>query len=264
MEYTLKKKNINCTSHVVGCFNCDIQINNKQAIAEVCVIEGVGNTSLLSPCTAEELGVLRIEVHAVEDTRESVMRKHPDVFHGIGKLHSRQVKLHVDENVTPIAQPLRRTPYNVRDKVEAKINKLIDCDIIEPVENAPLCVNPVVIVPKANGEIRLCLDMRWANEAIKRVIFPIPTVDEVLQELNGSKVFSKLDLKLGYHQIELDEESCDITTFSVHNGLYRYKRLFYVNSTTEQYQHEIQRVISSDSSRTARVSSRILQQNQSP
>ena len=134
---TLKKKNINCTSRVVngkslqtyaadkplvGCFNCDIQINNKQATAEFCVIEGVRNTPLLSRCTAEELGVLRIEVHAVEDTRESIMRKYPDMFQGIGKLHSRQVKLYVDENVTPIVQPLRRTPYNLRDKVKAKIN----------------------------------------------------------------------------------------------------------------------------------------------
>ena len=260
----LKSKNINCKSRVVtgkslqtyaaseplqviGCFICDIEINKKLATAEFCVVQGAGNIPLLSRRTAEELGILKIEINAIDqsDMKSSIIGKYPDVFQGIGKLKNRQVTLYVDDRVTPIAQPLRRTPFNLREKVEAKIAELIDNDIIEPVENATPWVNPVVIVPKPSGEIRLCLDMRRANEAIKRVRFPIPTVDEILQELNGSKVFSKLDLKWGYHQIELDEKSRDITTFSVHNGLYRYKRLFFgVNSATEQYQHEIQRVIS--------------------
>lgn len=260
----LKVNNISCTSRVVigktlqtyatkeplqviGCFTCEVERNDNQATAEFCVVQGAGNTPLLSRSTAEELGVLKIEINAVHesDMKDSIMRKYPDVFQGIGKLKGRQVKLHVDESVTPIAQPLRRTPFNLREQVEAKITELIDNDIIEPVENATPWVNPVVIVPKPSGEIRLCLDMRRANEAIERVRFPIPTVDEILQELNGSKVFSKLDLKWGYHQIELDEKSRDITTFSVHNGLYRYKRLFFgVNSATEQYQHEVQRAIS--------------------
>ena len=72
-------------------------------------------------------------------------------------------------------------------------------DIIEPVEEASKWVNPIVIVPKASGEIRICLDMRRANEAIEHVRHPIPTVDEILQGLNGSTKFSKLDLKWGYH-----------------------------------------------------------------
>ena len=53
----------------------------------------------------------------------------------------------------------------------------------------------------------------------------IPTVDDVLENLNGIAVFSKLDLCLGFHQIELDEDSRDITTFATHDGLFRYKRL---------------------------------------
>ena len=86
--------------------------------------------------------------------------------------------------------------------------------------------------------------MRRANEAIIRERHPIPTVDEVLQGVNGSKVFSKLDLKWGYHQLELSPESREITTFATHAGLYRYKRLLFgVNSASEQYQHEISTVI---------------------
>ena len=83
--------------------------------------------------------------------------------------------------------------------------------------------------------------MRRANQAIRRARHPIPTVDEITQSISGSKVFSKLDLKWGYHQLELSPESREITTFATHCGLFRYKRLLFgVNSASEQYQYEIQ------------------------
>ena len=111
--------------------------------------------------------------------------------------------------------------------------------ITEPVEGPAPWVNPVVIVPKNNAQIRLCLDMRQANQAIMRRRYRIPTVDEVLHTMNGSKVFSKLDLKWGYHQLELSPESREITTFATPDGLFRCKRLLSgVCPASEQYQHE--------------------------
>ncbi|XP_061196525.1 uncharacterized protein K02A2.6-like [Saccostrea echinata] len=86
--------------------------------------------------------------------------------------------------------------------------------------------------------------MRQANEAIIRVRHPIPTIDETLHDLNGSCIFSKLDLKWGFHQLELAEESRDITTFVTHDGLFWYKRLsFGVTSAPEIYQHTIQQAL---------------------
>ena len=67
---------------------------------------------------------------------------------------------------------------------------------------------------KQNDEIRLCVDMRRAIEAIIRERYPIPTVDKVLQSLNQSTVYSKLDLKWGYHQLELHPDSGSITKFT--------------------------------------------------
>lgn len=123
---------------------------------------------------------------------------------------------------------------DLRGKVEEKINELVSLDIIEPVEGPTSWVNPVVIVPKSKGDISLCIDMRRANEAILRERHPIPTIDEITQGINGSCVFSKVDLKCGYHQLELTPESRDITTFVTHCGLYRYKRLLFgVNSASE-------------------------------
>lgn len=70
-------------------------------------------------------------------------------------------------------------------------------------------------------------------------------MDEVLENLNGTTVFSKLDLRLGFHQIELDEGSRDITTFTTHDGLFRFKRLsFGVNSPPKKYQQKVTQVIS--------------------
>ena len=132
----------------------------------------------------------------------------------------------------------------MRTKVQEELNELVKLDIIEAVDGPTPWVNPIVIVPKPSGRIRLCLDMRQANQAIERGRHPIPTVEEVIQAMNGSTVFSKVDLRMGYHQIELAPESRDITTFATHAGLYRYKRLFFgVNSATEQYQYEVQTAI---------------------
>lgn len=93
---------------------------------------------------------------------------------------------------------------------------------------------PLVIIPKPDVDIRLCVGMRMANEAIERERYQIPTIEEVLQELNGSAVFSKLDLKWDFHQVELDEEFRKITTFISHMGIIRYKRLIFgINSAPE-------------------------------
>ena len=100
------------------------------------------------------------------------------------------------------------------------------------------------VVPKSDGDVRVCVDMRRANEAIIRERHPIPTVEELLHDLNGSTVFSKADLKWGFHQILLSEDSRHITTFVTHRGLYRYKQLMFgVTSAPERYQQIIRDVL---------------------
>ena len=73
-----------------------------------------------------------------------------------------------------------------------------------------------LVVPKSDGDVQVCIDVRRANEAIVRERHPIPTIEEILDDFNGATVFSKLDLKWGFHQIELEEQSRDITTFVTH------------------------------------------------
>ena len=160
-----------------------------------------------------------------------MLREFEGIFVRVGKLRDFQAKLHVDESFQSIAERLRASPFGLREKIEQKLEELVSHDIIEPVEGPTLRVSPVFIVPKPSGDIRLCVDIRRANQAIVRERHPIPTVDDVLYQLNGSTVFSKLDLRWGFHQIELKEQSRKITTFITHKGLFRFKRLMFVVSS---------------------------------
>lgn len=122
---------------------------------------------------------------------------------------------------------------------------MLESGIIEEVPEVPTgWVSPLVVIPKADGDIRICVDMRCANQAIVRERQPIPTIEEVLLDLNGSTVFSRVDLKWGFHQILLAEESRHVTTFVTHRGLYRYTRLMFgVTSAPEKYQQIIRDVL---------------------
>ena len=80
--------------------------------------------------------------------------------------------------------------------IRDRLDELLAKDIIEEVSYNPIeWVSPLVVVPKTDGDVRICLDMRRANSAIEWERHPIPTIEEVLYDLNGSTVFSKLDLK---------------------------------------------------------------------
>ena len=77
----------------------------------------------------------------------------------------------------------------------------MEWDIIEYVDTPSEWVSPLPVVEKPNGATRLCVDMRRANMAVKRVRYPIPILEQTPHELSGCTVFTKLDLKMGYHQI---------------------------------------------------------------
>ncbi|CAC5408376.1 unnamed protein product [Mytilus coruscus] len=211
--------------------------SRKCVKADFMVIDG-NHTPLLGRSTACELGILLIgpSVNMI-NTKGDIVSKYSDLFCGLGKLKDYQLKIYIDKNVKPIAQPTRRLPFNIRKSVEEKLCELEEMDVIERVEGPTEWVSPLVVVPKRNSEIRICVDMRRANEAVKRSRHPIPTVDEILQELNGAKVYSKIDLRMGFHQVELEPESRNITTFTTHVGLFRYKRLMFgISCAPEMYQ----------------------------
>ena len=109
--------------------------------------------------------------------QEYIFDRYKSCLEGLGKLTDFQLDIPIDQNVSSVAQPMRRVPFSMRDKLEQKLNELVDLDVIERAEDPTLWISPVVVVPKPNNDIRLCVDMRQANGAVVRERHPIPTVD---------------------------------------------------------------------------------------
>ena len=174
-----------------------------------------------------------------------IRERYSILFLSIGLLKGYELKLHIDDTVKPVAQHVRRIPFGSREKVDKKLDELLKLDIMEEVPEGPSgWISPLVVVPKGYRDVRVCMDMHRTNEAIVRERHPIPTVEELLYDLHGSTIFSKIDLKWGFHQILLNEESRHVTTFVTHRGLYRYKRLMFgVTSALEKYQQIIRDVL---------------------
>jgi transposase InsO family protein len=229
---------------VQGKFSTTVNHNESSVPARFYVAKG-SDGNLMSKSLAEDLGLVQLTANSLNSSTLDFLSQHDSVFNGVGKMKNYQVRLHIDESVQPVARQHRRIPINLREKVEAAISKLEAQDIIEQVTEGPTpWVSQPVFVPKSNGSIRLCVDMRAANQAIQRTRHAVPTVDEILSDLNGAAVFSKIDLNQGYHQLELDPMSRYITTFSTHLGLYRYKRLnFGINCASEIFQHAVRSVL---------------------
>ncbi|GFS26222.1 Pol polyprotein [Elysia marginata] len=119
-----------------------------------------------------------------------------------------------------------------------------ELDIIEEVTEPTDWVSPMVPVPKANGEVRICVDLRKLNQAIQREKYMIPTFDDIIHELRGSTIFSKLDAQSGFWQIPLDPETSKLTTFITPYGPFFMKRLpFGIRSAPEIFMRVISDIL---------------------
>ncbi|KAK0134339.1 Retrovirus-related Pol polyprotein from transposon 17.6 [Merluccius polli] len=143
---------------------------------------------------------------------------------GCAKAFTHLVK--VRPEVKPVQQPLRRLPFSVREAVSQEIKRLVEQDIIEPVE-ASEWISPIVVIKKKDNGIRLCIDLREPNKAVVIDGHPLPHMEELFTELRGATMFSTLDLLSAYHQVTLHEDSRSLTTFITHDGLFRFKRVPY-------------------------------------
>ena len=204
---------------VLGCFDALTESKTKMKVITWQLIKGDTHTEpLLGYEDARDLGMILVTNSiAVESNQpggtgnlNEVLEKYKDRFHGIGKLKGIQVDLNVDPDFKPVAQATRRQPFSVRQKMEEEIQHLIDQDIIEKVNEPTGWVSPPVVLPR---KIRArYVDKRVANQAIPRRYTQHPIIDDMVNELSGSTMFSHLPGQ-GYHQLELKESSLNVTTF---------------------------------------------------
>jgi hypothetical protein len=133
-------------------------------------------------------------------------------------------KIKVNTDIKPVQQKLHRLPLSVRDAVADEVQRMLREGIIERIEASPW-VSQLVVTKKKTGGIRVCCDLREPNKAIIVPSYPLPVIDELLSELRGSVMWSRLDMRAAYHQCLLHEDGRDLTAFITHDGLFRYCRI---------------------------------------
>ena len=134
----------------------------------------------------------------------------------LGRTHLTKAKIDTGDH-PPIKQAPYRLPFSQRQMVEDHIDAMLKAGVISPSQSP--WASPIVIVDKKDGSNRFCVDLRALNWITKKNSYP-PRIDDVLASLEGSQYFTCLDLKSGYWQIAMDEESKEKTAFTCFAGLY--------------------------------------------
>lgn len=142
----------------------------------------------------------------------------------------------------PIATKPRHLAYGERLQLKQIIQEQLQTGIIRPSESA--YASPIVLVKKRNGDTRLCVDFREINKRVFRNNYPLPRIQDQIDALAKAVYFCTLDMKSGFHQLEVEEDSKHITAFVTPDGLYEYNQMpfGFVNSPS-CYQNAIDKAL---------------------
>jgi hypothetical protein len=197
----------------------------------------VGSPEIISSHRMEKLlkkghsGVIA-QLHAIQATEtpsvpqdlQAILSKHQLVFSTPqGLPPSRGVHDHSIPLVPGSLPPnirLYRHPFSQKNEIEKMVQELLNAGVIRP-STSPYS-SPVVMVLKKEGSWRMCPDFRALNKLTIKDKFPIPVIDDLLDELSGAQFFTKLDLRSGYHQIRMKEADIPKTSFRTHEGHYEF------------------------------------------
>ncbi|GJW29964.1 putative reverse transcriptase domain-containing protein [Tanacetum coccineum] len=179
------------------------------------------------PIDGETLIIRVVEKKADEKRLEDipVVKEFPDVFPedlpGIPPV--RQVEFQID--LIPGAAPIARTPYRLApsemQELSNQLQELTDRGFIRP-STSPWGA-PVLFVKKKDGSFRMCIDYRELNKLTIKNRYPLPRIDDLFDQLQGSSVYSKIDLRSGYHQLRVREGDIPKTAFRTRYGHYEFQ-----------------------------------------
>ena len=261
--------------HPKGCVRLPTQYKHRKMDLLYLVVEG-NFTPLLGCDACLDLEVLKFMNVQLIDTPEpnpatpeiprqgghqnifktdSVLQEYQDCFSDKpGKLPN-EVHLEIDSSVTPVIHPPRKIPVALLEPTRAKLTEMEEDGIIVKEEGHTPWVSSMLVIdkrkvkeqgkntPPSKGEVRICIDPRDLNKALKRPHYPMVTVEEVANRLSGAKSFTSLDACSGYWQLPVDEESSKLLTFNTPWGRYRFTRLpFGIAPAPDIYQREMDRL----------------------
>jgi hypothetical protein len=200
---------------------------------EVIRLQGITKNNKLSTTTPvqayEDQWIKVCQVELSEDATapeivQSLLTRFTDVFEepvGLPPPRSCDHKIPLIDG----AQPFSSRPYchapALKDEIERQVNEMLRTGVIQP-STSPFS-SPFIFVKKRDHSWRLCIDYRHLNALTRKTKFPLPVIDELLDELSGAAWFSKLGLRAGYHQIRLADGEAFKTAFQMHQGHFEYK-----------------------------------------
>ena len=166
----------------------------------------------------------------------ALLAEFADIFSGTGEFPGEH-HITVDPSVQPVIHPPRRVALAVQPKLKQLLDQMVETGVLIKRDEPTDWVNSLVVVQKANGQLRICLDPRDLNSAIKREHYIIPTFADIAPKLHEKRIFSVIDMKDGFWHIRLDESSSKLCTFNSIFGRYSYTRLpFGIASAPEVFQ----------------------------
>ena len=204
---------------LLGTLDAQLSCGDRSYSETLYVIENQG-ISLLSRNACVQLNLIKLVVDAID-----VQKDFPKLFVGLGKLNMQH---HI--NLTDDARPVclyaaRKVPHPLLPRVKDELKRMEDQGVISKVTQPTDWCSGMVVVPKPNGKVRICVDHTQLNKAVRREVHPMKSVDENLAKLGNATVFSKLDANSGFWQLPLDEESKLLTTFITPQGRFAFKRI---------------------------------------
>jgi hypothetical protein len=134
--------------------------------------------------------------------------------------------LKINPDAKPVSQKPRRQSVERQDFIRKEVQKLLDAGFIEEVHHPIWLANPV-IVPKANGKLRMCIDYTSLKKACPKDLYPLPHIDQIVDSTSRCDLLSFLDAYSGFHQIQMSKEDRKHTAFVTVDGLYCYVVMSY-------------------------------------
>ena len=226
---------------VSGQFTGMLSYKQCKALGEIFVVEGLLQPLLGLPAI-ESLHILSgVNTISYSQKFENL---YPDLFNGLGNLAVEyHIQLKDNAKSFSLSTP-RRVALPLLPKVKAELTRMEDMGVISKVDTPTEWCAGMVVVPKSDGNIRICVDLTKLNESVCRAKHILPSVEQILAQLGESRVFTKLDANAGFWQIHLSNESALLTTFITPYGRFCFNRLpFGINSAPEFFQKQMSKIL---------------------